>query len=67
MNVIVYVSVKPSVFVSLILDIPFPVSPFKPSANTFVFTPSIYQYPPWIVITGVCPSFPASPWIPCIP
>ena len=51
----------------MILEIPLPVSPFKPCAACKVLTPSIYQYPSWIVITGVCPSSPGTPWIPWIP
>ena len=66
-KVIVYVSTKPSVDVLIILDIPFPVSPFNPIADLPVSTPSIYQLPFSIVITGVWPSLPGSPWIPWIP
>ena len=60
-NVIVYVSIKPSVFVSLILEMPFPVSPFRPIADLPVLMPSICQLPFSIVITGVWPSFPGIP------
>ena len=56
-----YISIKPSVLVNLILDIPFPVSPFNPIADLPVSTPSIYQLPFSIVITGVWPSLPGIP------
>ena len=66
-NVIVYVSIRPSESVFLIDEIPLPVSPlifegFK------VSTPSITQFPfSPIVIIGVWPSLPFIPWIPWIP
>ena len=60
-NVIVYVSTKPTVFVFVILEIPLPVSPLTPSADLPESTPSINHFPSCIVITGVCPSSPFSP------
>jgi hypothetical protein len=50
--VIVYVSTNPSFEVSSIALIPFPTAPVKPFATTPVLTPSMYQKPSWIVITG---------------